>query len=64
VITKTPMVPAITYEGDFLIEYSGERVVCEDVKGFETEAFRIKWRWVQRLHPEIEFRMHKGGGRR
>lgn len=40
-------VAPITYTPDF--EYRDERGrrVIEDVKGFETEAFRIRWRMVQ-----------------
>lgn len=34
--------PGIRYVSDFLIVYADGRVVVEDVKGVETQAFKIK----------------------
>ena len=45
----------VAYVGDFKIVYPGGRQVCEDVKGVETEAFRVKWKLVKRRYPEVEF---------
>ena len=52
---------AITYEADFRYY---ERGVCviEDVKGVETDAFRIKWALLARQHPELDMRLIKSRG--
>lgn len=45
-----------TYVGDW--EYrEGNRLVVEDKKGVKTAVFRLKWRLVQVLYPEIEWRI-------
>jgi hypothetical protein len=43
---------AITYEGDFEY-YSMDIIVCEDVKGFETEVFKIKRKLFIKKYPDI-----------
>lgn len=48
----------IEYEGDFQYIEDGKKV-CEDVKGFTTQAFQIKRKMFLRLYPDIEFRMVK-----
>ncbi|HUW15226.1 MAG TPA: DUF1064 domain-containing protein [Anaerolineae bacterium] len=46
----------IEYEGDFSYYENGERI-CEDVKGHPTDIFKVKWKWVRKLYPEIDFRL-------
>jgi hypothetical protein len=47
---------AIVYKGDFQFVRDGKTVVV-DVKSepTKTAAFRIKWKMVQALHPEIQW---------
>jgi len=54
------MTAGIKYIGDFeYIEGTGRNIkaVCEDVKGVETEAFRIKARLFREKYPYIELRL-------
>lgn len=51
-------VRGITYTADFSY-VEGDRTVIEDVKGVETETFRLKWKWVQYLYPEYDWRIVK-----
>lgn len=47
-----------SYIGDFQYsERKGHPYVIEDVKGFETPEFKIKWRLAQALHPGIDWRL-------
>lgn len=62
--TKDPQtgrtIPRQLYIGDFLyIDNRTNETVCEDVKGFETQTFRLKWNLVRPRYPEIEFRILK-----
>lgn len=45
------------YVGDFcyLDEATGKLIV-EDVKGMETQEFRLKWSLVKSMYPQYEFR--------
>lgn len=46
----------VTYTADFAYTRTDDgQHVIEDVKGYRTQAFNIKWKWVQYLHPELEF---------
>lgn len=55
----------ITYRADFIYMEDGREVV-EDVKGYSrekqqflcTEAFRLKWKMLQKLYPEKVFRLY------
>ena len=49
-------VTAITYTGDFEYIENGQKVV-EDVKGVETQVFRIKRKLFERCYPGIDFRI-------
>jgi hypothetical protein len=49
---------AITYSADFEYIENGERV-CEDVKGFFVEVFKIKEKLLRFKYPEIELRILK-----
>lgn len=56
---------AITYCADFIYVEDGREVV-EDVKGYSrtkqqylcTEAFRLKWKMLQKLYPDKVFRLY------
>lgn len=48
----------IFYEGDMQYIENGQ-VVCEDVKGFETEGYKIKAKLMGYHHPDIELRVIK-----
>ena len=43
---KNERIRAITYEADFQYREKGNLII-EDVKGMETQAFRIKWKLLQ-----------------
>jgi hypothetical protein len=49
---------AVHYIGDFEYIENGNRVV-EDVKGFETKDFKLKQKWFEFTHPNIELRIVK-----
>ena len=49
-------VTAITYVGDFEYIENGQKVV-EDVKGVETQVFRIKRKLFERCYPSVDFRI-------
>lgn len=42
------------YIADFVYRENGE-IIIEDVKGFQTPEFRIKWKLLKALHPEWVF---------
>ncbi len=46
------------YVGDFRYRELGVDVV-EDCKGFQTEAFKLKWKLVIAKYPEIHFELWK-----
>lgn len=49
-----------TYVGDFLYREAGSnRKVVEDVKGVQTDAFKIKWALAKALLPDIDWRIVK-----
>jgi len=57
----------ITYSADFRyqrregnININGDYFVTpvvEDVKGVQTQLFKVKWKWVKKLYPHIDFRI-------
>ena len=47
---------AINYWGDFSYIENGQLVV-EEVKGFETQLFKMKWKMVKYHYPGIDFRI-------
>lgn len=47
-------VRAITYEADFAYIEDDEQVVV-DVKGVETEVFKLKAKLFKRLYPDVRF---------
>jgi hypothetical protein len=50
----------VIYIGDFEYIENG-KLVLEEIKGFETDVFRMKWRLVKEKYPHVEFRMLKQG---
>ena len=46
------------YIGDFKYEEKGKTII-EDVKGFETPIWRLKWKICKIVFPEYEFRIIK-----
>lgn len=51
---------AINYRADFMYDEGDSVVVC-DVKGVETEAFKIKRKLFLNRYPQYKFRVVKGG---
>ena len=46
----------ITYSADF--KYWDKLVwVVEDVKGVQTQLFKVKWKWIKKLCPHFDFRI-------
>jgi hypothetical protein len=51
----------IKYIADFVyFEDSGPHVI-EDYKGVMTEAFRVKWAWMQQEYPDYDYRIVRAG---
>ena len=46
----------ITYTADFMYQEGFETVV-EDVKGVQTQLFKVKWKLVKKKYPAIDFRI-------
>jgi hypothetical protein len=46
----------VTYAADFAYTENGTRIV-EDVKGHETQLFKMKWKLVQFQNPDLTFRI-------
>lgn len=53
--------PGIRYVADFLCIGSDGKVWVEDVKGVETQAFRLKRKLFETAYPGLELRIIKGG---
>lgn len=47
-----------TYKPDFAY-LEGDKKVMEDLKGFETPVFKLKWKLVKALYPEFTWRITK-----
>lgn len=43
--------PVTRYEADFTVYYRDGKIEVEDVKGVETEAFKIKEKMFNHMHP-------------
>lgn len=56
---RYPLPAGIVYIGDFAYTEGGQ-AVCEDVKGFSTQAFRLKARLMRELYPTIDLRIVRG----
>jgi len=51
----------IRYVADFIVVGKDGKVWLEDVKGIETQAFRLKRKLYETAYPGIELRIVKGG---
>jgi hypothetical protein len=51
------MTRAIVYVADFEYREKGGQLVAEDVKGMETQVWRIKAKMFKNRYPEIELRV-------
>lgn len=55
----------ITYEGDFEYQvavpdgFASLHTICEDVKGVETQVFKVKAKLFREKYPDIELRIVK-----
>lgn len=51
---------AVHYEGDFQYrEIATDALVIEDVKGMETDVFKLKMKWFLFQYPGVDFRIVK-----
>lgn len=49
----------ITYKADYLVIYPGMICEVEDVKGYETEAFKRTYKMFKDRYPDIELKILK-----
>jgi len=56
---KMPAIKAITYIADFRITYTNGHVEIEDVKGLETEVFKLKRKMFEYKYPELTLKIVK-----
>jgi len=54
---KTIAFRGISYVADFKVTYQDGRVEIEDVKGVETEAFKLKKKMFEASHPHLTLRI-------
>lgn len=40
-------------------KYNNKKVIVEDVKGIQTEVFKIKHKIFEKIYPELELRIIK-----
>jgi hypothetical protein len=59
--TKMPKTSAITYSADFCVTYKDGHIEIIDVKGIETEAFKIKRKLFEFKHPHLSLKTIKKG---
>jgi hypothetical protein len=59
---KMPKTSAITYSADFGVTYKDGHTEIIDVKGMETEAFKIKRKMFEFKYPELALKTIKKGG--
>lgn len=50
---------AITYKADFRVTYQDNTISIIDVKGVETEVFKIKRKLFEHLYPDLELKIVK-----
>ncbi|MEN6396766.1 MAG: DUF1064 domain-containing protein [Methanoregula sp.] len=56
---KVPVTKAITYTADFRVTYSDGHQEIEDVKGMETEIFKLKRKMFEYKYPELTLIVRK-----
>lgn len=59
--TKMPKTSAVTYSADFRVTYKDGHDEIVDVKGMETEAFKIKRKLFEYKYPELTLKTLKKG---
>jgi hypothetical protein len=57
--TKSPLIKAITYRADFRVTYTDGHQEIEDVKGMETEIFKLKRKMFEYKYPELTLIVRK-----
>lgn len=58
IVVNGERIRGMKYEGDFSYIENGKQI-CEDVKGFETQVFKLKYKLFVFRYPDIEFRKIK-----
>lgn len=48
-----------SYTPDFMVVSNDNSIEYIDVKGVETTVFKVKWKLIQALYPELKFRIIK-----
>jgi hypothetical protein len=56
---KFELYAGIKYIGDFMVYGNNDKKWVEDVKGYETDVFKIKAKLFREKYPDIELRMVK-----
>jgi hypothetical protein len=56
---KIPVIKAITYRADFRVTYSDGHQEIEDVKGMETEIFKLKRKMFEYRYPDLTLKVVK-----
>lgn len=56
---KVPATRAITYTADFRVTYTDGHQEIEDVKGMETEIFKLKRKMFEYRYPELTLKIVK-----
>lgn len=57
---KTPKTMAIVYRADFRVTYKDGHQEIEDVKGMETEIFKLKRKMFEYRYPDLTLKVVKG----
>ncbi len=50
------LIRALTYRADFVVYHDGYTEII-DVKGIETEVFKLKWKLMKYLHKDKNYRL-------
>jgi hypothetical protein len=56
---KTPLTKPIIYRADFRITYADGHEEIEDVKGMETEVFKLKQKMFEYRYPDLSLKLVK-----
>ena len=56
---KMPMIKAIVYRADFRVTYKDGHQEIEDVKGMETEIFKLKRKMFEYRYPDLTLKLVK-----
>ena len=47
------------YFMDFVVEFTDGRIEYHEVKGYEKELWKLKWKLAHALYPDIDFKLIK-----